>query len=219
MLIWVIVSAAIAFPVASRRQLAGLAAATVWPVPSALLVAVAWLRFRDGHFQEAEMGFHYRVAAELRAGMVLRAALATACEAHPALGLASVGRHLTAGLPIDRIMPAIRAALPVTGELAAAAIELSLVSGGRTADTFGVMAELASSEAAATREIASATAPARFALVVVAGLPVAAAAVLLATGRLGPLVESSGGRVVASIGFTLIVSGTLVAVKLMRGAL
>lgn len=196
-----------------------LAVAQPWAASVAVVALVARARHVENHGLAAEIRFHQHIISELRGGSALRTALASASSGAGELGLETVGRRLRAGQPIDRIAETIGSRLAATGDLAAAAIEFSVTGGGRAINAFEAMAEMAAEEADLRRELSTAVAPGRFALLVVGGGPVAALILLALTGRLTALLASTRGPLLLGAGLVLIAAGVAIAVHLSRGAL
>lgn len=209
--------------VAGRSHLAdalGLAAAITAPRLTAVMVVaalVAELRSRRGSSHELQ--FHQLVASELRGGASLRHGLAAALAAGEQPGLALVRRRLLAGSDIEAEATSLRPHLPHTGRLAEAAIVFGARSGGRAAEAFQTMAEIATGEAELRREVGAALAPAWLAVGLIGGAPAVGLATLLVSGRLGEAVASAPGRVSVAVGGTLVAAGALAVWTLARRVL
>jgi tight adherence protein B len=191
------------------------------PAPAARWRAERAARRRDEQLPEA----FERLAASVRAGRSLGAALAEVAAGAPApLGdeLAAAGRALAGGAAVDAAVAAWRAAAAPTPdlELAATALSLSARAGGevgracdRVAATLRERRELrAEARALATQARASAAvltvAPRGFALLVSAVEP----------GVLGFLLTTAPGLVCLAIGVALDAAGALWMARIVERA-
>lgn len=187
----------------------GLLALAWWaPVP-ALVAGGAFLvarRPRDrGPGSEASR--IVALAAELRAGATLRAALGALSP--------SAGRLAAAGRPVDEVVAAVGEALPRHGALVGAVTALSDRLGGPVAPLFEELALAALEADELDREVRVATAPAYVQGAIVGGLP------LVALARLaGGLSETSGpaAAVSVAVGVTLVLAGVVTVAVLVRRA-
>lgn len=186
-------------------------------VMSVMRHVVVRLRQRRADAEEAR--FLAAVAAELRAGAVLRRALTEAARRAPSLDLAHACRLANAGAPMPRIARELRRALGVNGRRVAAAVELSAITGARAADAFLTLAQRAAHVTVLVRERRALTAQARLSALVVGGAPLIFGIGLLASGRGAVLVGAGpAGIVTLAVGLTLELSGLVVVAVMVRRA-
>lgn len=195
--------------------------ATSLPIPGvAVIAAWAWVaRRRAGATRpgpDDEAAMLHGLAAEMAGGAAPRAALAAAAGRAPRLDLSRAVRLAEAGMPAERVAPALAAALPVNGRLVAGAWLLSARSGGPAVGVFHSLALRSAEEGALRRERRALTAQARASAWVVAGLPVVLLAVMALTGRLGLGDPALAGVVV--VGVALQAAGVGAVVLMLRGA-
>ncbi len=81
------------------------------------------------------------------------------------------------------------------------------------------MAEIASEEMDVRHEVAAGSAPAWLAVWIIAGAPSLALGFLIVSGRLGQLLDSSGGQFSVAAGLMLVMSGVAAVATLARRAL
>lgn len=166
-----------------------------------------------------EATFFRSLAAELRSGASLRAALDPAASRVPSMSLARPIRLAEAGLPMADIAEAVQGRFPENGVLAAAAFRLSDWSGARVADAFDDLADRATGAAEMARERRAATAQARLSAVIVGVAPLAFTALLLATGRgSGFMSHGQLGWIVLGIGLVLETLGLAIVAVIVRRA-
>lgn len=178
---------------------------------AAALVIFSWDRIRPrlrrkprGGVDEAQ--FLAAMAADLRAGQSIRAALANAAGAESDESLRLAGKLAVAGAPLSDIAPLVKP-LHVNGSRVAAALQLAEVTGGRSAAVFGGLADRAVDEANRRRERRALTAQSRFSAAIVVGLPVVGVLVGGA-GRVATLLAAgTGGALVAVVGVGMQAAG------------
>lgn len=185
------------------RRLLLLASAVFLPFfVGGLLVLWAW-RARPREDNRAAL-FCEAVAAELRAGAGLRAAVSTAAG--------------SIGIDVDPLRregePSLGdLATTVAGELPAIERELSLTlagatrSGSRAADLFDEIGSLALAQSEVRREVRMATAPGRATAMIFVGAPLTYLTLRAASGGLGGMLASSQQRSAAIIGLGLFLVG------------
>jgi Flp pilus assembly protein TadB len=166
----------------------------------------------------AERVFLQAVAAELRAGATLRAALIDAADRVPELGLEGWVRAAVAGQPLTELSGRLRDHLAVTGRATAAAVEFAANAGGATPALFAGLAQQADDAIALRRERAAASAQARLSAAVVAGAPMVVLGWLGAQGGLETLLSDGPGRVLLGVGGALELIGVVVTVVMLTRA-
>lgn len=177
----------------------------------AVLAAVAMGRRPATLGGHDEAAFHAAVAAELRAGASLRAALTNATARIPGLSQTAAVRHATIGRPLESVASELALKLAVTGILLEPAIAVAAAAGGRAARVFDRLSLRAADEAALQQEVRVATAQVQVSAAVVGGLPLAAFGFAAVTGRLSTLLHAgTAGVVVLIVGVTLVVAGLAV---------
>lgn len=142
------------------------------------------------------------IAAELRNGATLRAAIADAAARAPGLPLAGAVRRANRGTSAVDLAAELAAGLG--GEeptLVAAAVRLSGDAGGRTADVFDRLALRTQQRLQLDGELRAATSQVRMSVRVLVALPLLLGLALTATGRLGAVVGSG------PIGLGVLVAG------------
>ncbi len=164
-----------------------------------------------------EGAFLQAVAAELRGGASLRAALAEAAD--PVRSLRSAARGARAGQPLGQVAGLLSTGLPRYGRLTATAVRIAGRTGGRVASTFDELALLAAEDLQIEGERKAATAQARLSAWIVGGLPVAYLVFALRRGHLAVLWNTgNAGMVVLGLGGLFLVSGTVAVAALVRRA-
>jgi len=165
----------------------------------------------------AEQLFLLAVAAELRAGASLRAALHAAALRAPGLDTFMLRRRLVSGQPLEGVGDLLVEVMPRHGALTAAAVGVAAGTGGQIAGTFERLALLAAEEDELGREERSATAAPRVSALLVGGLPLAWLAWLATTGRFSAQFSGSGLTAwMAGAGLALLAVGFLVIWSLLR---
>jgi Flp pilus assembly protein TadB len=158
----------------------------------------------------AEAAFLQGMAAELRAGASLRAALESAATRVPELTLARAVRLARAGRPAAEVADALAEALPENGPVAGLAFRTAASTGAEAAAVLSGLALRAVEEDELARERRALTAQARFSAWLVGGAALAVPIVLLATGRAELLVESGrAGLFLLALGLGLELLGAL----------
>ena len=164
-------------------------------------------RQRAGHVDEA--AFLASIAANLRAGQSMRAALHEAAELEEDGSLRLVGKLALAGAPLAEMGPLLER-LPVNGSRVSAAMQVVEISGGRSAAVFGGLADRAGEESNRRRERRVLTAQARLSAAIVAGLPFVGV-LLGGFSRIATLAAAGvGGFVVAAVGLGMQAVGVAV---------
>ncbi len=182
-----------------------------------LVVRALLVRRKRSSGPEDEAAFHTAVAAELRSGASLRAAIGSAAPDAPALPLRTAVRYATTGVDASRVATELEGALPVTGVATGAAVRLSASSGGRAAAAFDALADRALFEKDMAREQRALTAQARLSALVVGGGPLALALLLLGTGRARTLFEhGTVGLLALGVGLGLELAGIATVAVLLR---
>lgn len=154
------------------------------------------------------------LAAELRSGSSLRAALAEAAHAAPALDLSGPTRLAVAGMPMDLVADGVERSLSVNGPLAAAAFRLSSWSGARVAAVFDSLAARAADTAELRREQRAATVQARLSAAIVGLAPLVLSILLVSTGTIP--VRGGVGLTIVLVGIGLELAGLLLVLAIIR---
>lgn len=198
-------------------RVVAVAAGAVWaPLPTLAAVAgmtmVGW-RLRMVVGRSAEARFAETVVGELRAGGSLRFALRTACAGRD--DCAPIIRRLDIGLPLADAVDGLHRVLPSIGALVETAVAVG-AGAGRMLPVFEELVALASADEQGKAEVRTATAQVRASMWVLIGGPLAYMASSMITGRLGQMVASPGGLVLASLGGGLFTIGTALMVWMGR---
>jgi tight adherence protein B len=181
-----------------------------WPIPR---------RRIPGPGPGDEVALLNGLAAELRAGASLRAALVAGAERAPQLDLGRAVRAAGAGQPMSEVAAELSGVLPINGRLVAAAFRLTAASGGRAAAVFEELALRAAEAGELSRERRALTAQARLSAFVVSALPVAMVGVLLITGKAQALLAAGPvGHAIAAVGVGLELVGLAVVATVLRNA-
>ena len=186
-----------------------------------LTAAAAWALFHAGRrargrrsMPATEADYLRAISAEIEAGSSLRRALAAAAAQVPDLPLAAVARIADAGRPVTEVAAGLERALPLNGRMAAAACRLVSETGARASAVFAGLAVRAAVIGDVERERRVVTAQARLTAWIIGGLPAAATILLLILGRAPAGGEA--GRLVTAIGLTLVGTGCLIVVSMVR---
>ncbi len=156
------------------------------------------------------------LAAELRAGRALRAALVESMSAHQDLGLAHAARLAAAGRPLAEVgaLLAERGLAP-----AGAALAVASHTGGSAVAVFDALAGDAMDEASIDRERRELTVAARLSGAMVGGFPLVVFAYQLISGQAARLVRSGPhGAGTLVIGSSLLAAGLGAVAVLLRRA-
>jgi tight adherence protein B len=155
------------------------------------------------------------LAAELRGGASLRAALATVADGVP--GMERAVRLAASGAPLTEVADLVAVALPTSGRAAAAAIRIVAKTGGRASAVFSELAAQADAAAELAASRRAATAQARMSASVVGALPLILAGGLVVSGRAASLLQRGEvGIVVLVSGLTLQLIGLLAVAGMLR---
>jgi hypothetical protein len=192
------------------RRLLFLACVVYLPiVAGAVVVLVVW-RARPREDMRAAL-FCEGVAAELRAGSVLRDALATAVTA---VG----GAEIPAWLPVAGLAEQVAAEFPdIEAELRLTVINAAR-TGSDTAALFDEIGSLALAQSEIRREVHVATAPGRATAFVLVGAPLFYIAGQAGSGGVSRMLASSQQRVVALLGLAVFTVGLVAAVAVVTRA-
>lgn len=216
---WLIAGAAL-LAGAPPLGVAALMAASNWPLPAAsiLLVLIARQVFRERQLEVSpEVELLVGLGTELRAGASLRMALSSASSGLP--GLDSVRRSAMSGRPMSELASLVEQNLPGHGRMIAAALRLAASVGGSVAPLFEELASQVIDADELRRERRVAMAPAVAQGVILAGIPLVAAARLVASGRIWQMAAGSPvSLVMIAAGIALILAGSLVILLLIRRA-
>jgi len=155
------------------------------------------------------------VAAELRAGATVRAALAGAAHVHPEL--ISVGRLAAAGVAFAELGSPLCEALPETGRRLAAALTFGSSAGGSVVAAVDRLVHAVVETAQLDHELRAATAQARLSAVVVGVAPLVFSAFLFLSGvAAAPWAAGGIAATTAAIGLALQFCGLLVVAVMVR---
>lgn len=197
--------------------------ALVWqkPLVAAPVLGVATARVlvarKREHRSEMIAGWLRTAAAELRAGMSLRSALAAASRSYPALELEHPSRLAAAGRPMTEVGAAMASVRGM--EAVAVVLEVTSLTGGSVAPVLEALAVEAADEAGLAAERRSLTVAARWSIGLVGGFPLLILVVQIARGEIARML--SGGVVSAALvlaGVVLQLSGLATVALLMRKA-
>lgn len=190
---------------ADPRRLGVLAASLLWPLTLVALIVLAfWSSKRDRASRSAL--FCESVASELRAGLPLRHALASA--------MSSVGGQpssLLAHAPLTEVGDAVAAEFEDIGIELGMTIDAAARSGGSSADLFDEIGSLAIASTEVEHEVRVATAPARATAFIFLAAPTAYLVARINAGSLTTLVATPAQRVAGVMGAGLFVAGLLAA--------
>jgi Flp pilus assembly protein TadB len=201
----------------------GLLLALVWQNPAVASLPVlggcayALRQKRRAYRGGSVAAFHRTVAAELQAGRSLRLSLAGACRSVTELGLVRVARLAEAGRPLEEVA----AILSMDQRLlpAATAVRVAGMTGGSVAVVFDALTAEAVDDEALRLEQRALTVQARLSVTIVGGFPLIVLAGQLFGGELSRLVARGPvGAAMVAIGVSLLSSGLLVVVWLIRAA-
>jgi len=216
---WLIAGAAVVAG-APPLGVAALMAASSWPLPAAsiLLVLIARQVFHERQVEVSpEVELLVGLGTELRAGASLRMALSSASSGLP--GLDSVRRSAMSGRPMSELASLVEQSLPGHGLMIGAALRLAASVGGSVAPLFEELASQVIDADELRRERRVAMAPAVAQGVILAGIPLVAAARLVASGRLWQMAAGSPvSLVMIAVGIALVLAGSLVILLLIRRA-
>lgn len=190
-------------------RVVAVAAGAVWaPLPTLAAVVgvtmVGW-RLQMAVAGGAEARFAETVVGELRAGGSLRFALRTACAGRD--DCAPIIRRLDIGVPLADAVHGLQRILPSIGGLVETAVAVG-AGAGRMLPVFEELVALAAADEGGRAEVRTATAQVRASMWVLIGGPLAYMVWSVTTGRLGPMVASPGGFLLASLGGGLFTIGT-----------
>jgi Flp pilus assembly protein TadB len=201
----------------------GLVLAAIWEIPMtsglALTTACVWAYRQRRHLRTggAIAAFHRSVAAELRAGRSLRLAVAGASRASVDLNLVGVARLAESGRPLEEIAAKLKQDARLSP--AATAIQVAAMTGGSVAVVFDALTAEAVDEEALRMEQRALTVQARLSVAMVGGFPLFVLAAQLISGELSKsMARGPAGVAIVTIGLSLLSSGLLVVVWLIRRA-
>lgn len=189
-----------------------------WWASLAGIAAGIWLalrRSRPDPYQE--VAYLQAVSAELQAGRSLRQALVDAGTRAPDLDLARMARLCRSGRPMLEVARAASEALPQTGHLAGAAVQIGAESGGRVSAAFATLAGIQADRIELHREVRAAGSAVRASVAVLAVLPAGGLLAAAATGTLSDLMAmGTVGPILVGIGAVLLIGGASVTLILGR---
>lgn len=201
----------------------GLTVSLIWldPILATPVVMVAVLRARSNRNRQTRhdlvAGFLRTVAAELRAGRSLRAAISGAVESVDALGLAAVGRLARAGRPLAEVASALSAHEGLG--LAATAVRVAARTGGSIVDVFEMLINEAVEDADLERERRTLTVQARLSIGLVGGFPLLVLVVQVLSGETGRLLARGPvGMGILAAGSALLLAGLIAVGVMLRRA-
>lgn len=210
---WIAVSAAVAAGVPWAR-IAMLLGSLLLPVPTAALIGVLWWRGRPDLSMRASW-FCDAVATEIRAGATVRHAVETAARSVDSLELAAV---CSAGAPMSEVAEAARRAFPDLGLELEALLAGSHRLGVAPAVLFDELGSLGIARVEVMHEVATASAPAKAAAVVLLAVPLVALLLVLHRGGLEPYLSQPTQRAAALAGLTLTVAGLTTSFWMLQRA-
>ncbi|HEY7565199.1 MAG TPA: type II secretion system F family protein [Acidimicrobiia bacterium] len=201
----------------------GLTVSLIWldPILATPVVMVAVLRARSNRNRQTRhdlvAGFLRTVAAELRAGRSLRAAISGAVESVDALGLAAVGRLARAGRPLAEVASELSAHEGLG--LAATAVRVAARTGGSIVDVFEMLINEAVEDADLERERRTLTVQARLSIGLVGGFPLLVLVVQVLSGETGRLLARGPvGMGILAAGSALLLAGLIAVGVMLRRA-
>jgi Flp pilus assembly protein TadB len=195
--------------------LAVLASAWVAPGPTAIVVigfaGLQWLRRTAGPDRFGHL-LLLDIAADLRSGMTLRAALAVDTRLPP-----PVVRMAAAGRPVRELAGALVASDVPGSRLLAPALSMVGEAGGSAASVFGSVAGMLIDDDLVKREIRTAVAGPLAQAVVVGGVPLAALGWSVVSGSFFDALDRGGvSAVLTVVGACQVLVGALVVWLLIR---
>lgn len=197
-----------------------LVAAVVIPIPTAVLLAMlAVHRFRvrpRSQHRSSSVLMLVRLAAHLRSGSTLRAAIGDMASSEP--DLVDAARLAAAGRPMTQVVDAMRPGLGRFANLTGASIRMASVSGGPLAPVVEQLVVQAMALDDLQRERRAAMAPGLLQAAIVGGAPVVLLGSMVVSGRLLDLVVAGPIQATAAlVGAVLVVVGVAVVVMVARG--
>jgi hypothetical protein len=154
------------------------------------------------------------VAGELRAGSTVRSALETAARTVDATRIADLS---SAGASMDEIADAARVEFPEIGAELGALVSRAQRLGVTPAALFDELGSLGLAQVEVAHEVATATAPAKAASVVLLSVPIVALAIAVGKGDIESYLAQPAQRAAALIGLSLTLLGLTSAVLMLRG--
>lgn len=197
-----------------------LVAAVALPVPTALLVAILAIhrfkaRPRSEH-RSSSVLMLVRLAAHLRSGSTLRAAIADMASSEP--DLAEAARLAAAGRPMTQVVDAMRPGLGRFADLTGASIRMASASGGPLAPVVEQLVVQAMALDDLQRERRAAMAPGLLQAAIVGGAPVVVLGSMVVSGRFLDLVAAGPIQAIAALlGALLVIVGVAFVVRVARG--
>lgn len=192
------------------RRIALLAGAIYFPMVVGALIALHWFRARPNDSSRPAI-FCEGVASELRAGAILRDALATAATSVESSALSADTTTST----MAEVAAQAADEFPSIGEELRLTVVAAARSGSDAAALFDEIGSLAIAQSEIRREVSVATAPGRVTALVLVGAPVIYLVSQMSSGGLTRMLASSQQRIVALIGLGLFVIGMLAAILVL----
>lgn len=194
-------------------RVVGILGLALWqPVVAAFGVVAHVLRARSATTPGAA-NFCHLVARELRSGRDLRSAMAGAARSTGAVHLAAA---LDDGKPIELIGSVAAAEYPEIGDELAVVITAVASTGAASADLFEEMGDLALGQLEMAQEVATAIAPARASAAILIGLPVSYLAYQVVIGNASELFLLPGQRLLALVGWGLVLAGLVSSALIVK---
>lgn len=212
-MIWAMLAIGLALD-ADWRRLALLAAVLAAPIPALLLVGTHWWRSRPDQSMRAPW-FCDAVAGEIRAGSTVRLALETAARSVDASRIADL---CSADAAMDEIADAARVEFPEIGAELGALVARAQRLGVTPAALFDELGSLGLARVEVLHEVATATAPAKAASVVLLAVPMVALAIVIGRGDIDSYLAQPAQRSAALIGLALTLVGLSAAALMLRGS-
>ncbi len=210
-MIWALLALGLALEVDWRR-LALLAAMLAAPVPALLMVGAHWWRSRPDHSMRAPW-FCDAVAGEIRAGSTVRLALETAARSVDATRIADL---CSADASMGEIAAAARVEFPEIGAELGVLVARAQWLGVTPAALFDELGNLGLAQVEVVHEVATATAPAKAASVVLLAVPVVALAIVIGRGDVDSYLAQPAQRAAALIGLSITLAGLASALLMLR---
>lgn len=212
-MIWAMLAVGLALA-ADWRRIVLLAAVVAAPIPALLLVGAHWWRSRPDHSMRAPW-FCDAVAGEIRAGSTVRFALESAARSVDATRIADL---CSADASMDEIAAATSVEFPEIGAEVGALVARAQRLGVTPAALFDELGSLGLARVEVVHEVATATAPAKAASVVLLAVPIVALAIVVGRGDIDSYLAQPAQRAAALIGLSLTLVGLSSAVLMLRGS-
>lgn len=198
----------------------GLALVAAWAAPLPTAVAVGAVGIVAGRRRrpstDGRLTVLAGVAAELRSGASLRAALWSTLGTDPGTSWGRAGRLARLGRPMGEVADRVAVPFGRHGPLVAASLRAASTHGGSGVAVLDAVVSQLRDDLELDRELRSAVAPARTSALIVAVAPLVLLAWQLADGGLGRALALPGGGVLVGLGLGLVLVGVAVLGAMAR---